>query len=88
WGGSKGTEIGFAEVSGLNIETQVIEYPHLQAVCTVDGRTGEYVAHEAEGETYERFWRLAEAAYPGFPRYKERAAGRHIPIMVLEPKEE
>ena len=58
---------------------------HPQAVCIVDGRTGEYVAHEAEGEAYERFWRLAEAAYPGFPRYKERAADRHIPIMVLEP---
>ena len=61
---------------------------HPQAICTVDGRTSEYVAHEVEGEEYERFWRLAEAAYPGFPRYKERAAGRHIPIMVLEPREE
>ena len=26
WGGSKGTEVGFAEASGLTIEHQVIEY--------------------------------------------------------------
>ncbi len=26
WGGSKGTEVGFAEAAGLTIENQVIEY--------------------------------------------------------------
>ena len=26
WGGSKGTEVGFSEVSGLTIEHQIIEY--------------------------------------------------------------
>ncbi|MBD3421969.1 MAG: phage tail protein [Chitinivibrionales bacterium] len=26
WGGSKGTEVGFSEVSGLTIERQVVEY--------------------------------------------------------------
>jgi len=58
---------------------------HPRAVCVIDGKEGEYTAREAEGEEYERFWRLAEATYPGFPRYKARAAGRHIPILVLEP---
>ncbi len=58
---------------------------HPQAEVTIAGQPHAYRAHEAEGEEYERFWRLAEATYPGFPRYKERAAGRHIPIMVLEP---
>lgn len=41
WGGSKGTEIGFSEVSGLNIETQVIEYR--------DGVSKEYGAVKMPG---------------------------------------
>ncbi len=58
---------------------------HPQAQVALAGETRAYRAHEAEGEEYKRFWRLAEATYPGFPRYKKRAAGRHIPIMALEP---
>jgi phage tail-like protein len=41
WGGSKGTEIGFAEVSGLTIENQVIEYR--------DGASKEYSAVKMPG---------------------------------------
>ncbi len=55
------------------------------ATCVIDGVSGEYVAREAEGADYERFWRYAVAVYPGFPQYKKRAAGRHIPIMVMTP---
>jgi deazaflavin-dependent oxidoreductase (nitroreductase family) len=55
-----------------------------QATCTIEGEAQACLAHEAQGEEYARFWRLAEATYPGFPRHQERAAGRHIPIMVLE----
>ena len=58
---------------------------HPRATCVIDGVTGEYIAKEAAGEEYDRFWRYAEAAYPGFPAYKKRAAGRHIPIMVMTP---
>lgn len=42
-------------------------------------------ATEATGQDYDRFWQLAQRTYPGFPRYRERAGSRHIPIMVLEP---
>ncbi len=42
-------------------------------------------ATEATGQDYDRFWQLAQRTYPGFPRYRERADSRHIPIMVLEP---
>jgi len=59
-----------------------------KATCVIDGVSGEYVAREATGEEYDRFWRYAEATYPGFPVYKKRAAGRHIPIMVMTPAAE
>ncbi|MDH3974155.1 MAG: phage tail protein [Deltaproteobacteria bacterium] len=41
WGGSKGTEVGFSEVSGLTIEHQVIEYR--------DGASKEYSAVKMPG---------------------------------------
>ena len=55
------------------------------ATCVIDGVSGEFLAREAEGDEYDRFWRYAEATYPGFPTYKKRAAGRRIPIMVMTP---
>lgn len=41
WGGSKGTEVGFSEVSGLTIEHQIIEYR--------DGVSKEYSAVKMPG---------------------------------------
>ncbi|MDX6351163.1 MAG: hypothetical protein QOF84_5953 [Streptomyces sp.] len=32
-----------------------------------------------------RWWDIAEAHWPHFPEYRERAAGRDIPVLVLEP---
>jgi deazaflavin-dependent oxidoreductase (nitroreductase family) len=61
---------------------------HPRATCVIDGRTGEYVAHPAEGEEYERFWQRAADIYAGFPLYKIRAGDRQIPIMVLSLKEQ
>ena len=49
------------------------------------GRSGKYVAREAEGNEYEKYWQLALSYYAGYEKYKERA-GRKIPVMVLEPK--
>jgi deazaflavin-dependent oxidoreductase (nitroreductase family) len=51
--------------------------------CTLGGAVASYHAHEAQGEEYDRFWRLALETYIGFPGYRERAGERHIPIMVL-----
>ena len=58
--------------------------------CTVQrkGRIQDFVAYEADGEEYHRYWRLGISYYAGYEKYKERAAHRHIPIMVLEPKDE
>jgi deazaflavin-dependent oxidoreductase (nitroreductase family) len=57
--------------------------------CQVEwhGRIRTYIAREAEGEEYKRYWQLAVSYYAGYEKYRERAAHRHIPVMVLEPKE-
>lgn len=54
-----------------------------QARCSFGQQTGEYVAHEATGEEYEKFWQRAADAYIGYPLYQQRAGGRHIPILVM-----
>lgn len=54
-----------------------------RVTCSIDGQEGEYVAHQAEGEEYERFWQSAEAVYRGFPNYKQRVGDRDVPIMVM-----
>lgn len=50
------------------------------------GQVGTYIAREAEGEERQRYWDLAVSCYLGFEVYKQRAAHRKIPVMVLEPK--
>ena len=42
-------------------------------------------AYEAEGEERERLWELDVAVYPPRNLYARRAAGRRIPVMVLQP---
>lgn len=50
------------------------------------GKSREYAAREAEGEERERYFQTAVLQYGGYQKYKERAAYRQIPVMVLEPK--
>ena len=54
---------------------------HPQAV--VDGR--EYEAHELTGEERERQFQYGVQIYPGWLRYRERAANREIPVIRLIP---
>lgn len=65
-------------------------YYNLKAnpICLVryDGRASNYVAHEATDAEYEKYFQLAISYYAGYQKYRERAAHRHIPVMVLEPK--
>ncbi|MFE2428962.1 nitroreductase family deazaflavin-dependent oxidoreductase [Streptomyces sp. NPDC059373] len=42
-------------------------------------------AREVSGEEKARWWGIAEAHWPHFPEYREKAAGRDIPVLVLEP---
>jgi deazaflavin-dependent oxidoreductase (nitroreductase family) len=51
-----------------------------------NGRSGTYIAREAEGEEREKYWQLALSYYTGYEKYKSRAAHRHIPVMVMEPQ--
>ncbi|MCK6569440.1 MAG: nitroreductase/quinone reductase family protein, partial [Anaerolineales bacterium] len=59
---------------------------HPECEVSLNGRTGNYVARETEGDEYERYWRMAVSIYAGYEKYRERAVPRHIPLMLLEPK--
>jgi deazaflavin-dependent oxidoreductase (nitroreductase family) len=59
-----------------------------QVTCTIDGKQGKYVAYQAQGQEYTRYWQVATDLYLGFAQYQIRTGDRHIPIMVLDPVEE
>jgi len=50
------------------------------------GKSARYVAREIEGEEREKYFRIAISQFAGFQSYRERAAHRKIPVMILEPK--
>jgi deazaflavin-dependent oxidoreductase (nitroreductase family) len=58
---------------------------HPTATLSMDGQTRTYIARDAAGEEYDRYWRQAVDLYIGYKYYKERAGNRHIPIVVLSP---
>ncbi|HEY2089515.1 MAG TPA: nitroreductase family deazaflavin-dependent oxidoreductase [Mycobacterium sp.] len=45
----------------------------------------EFQAREVTGEEKRYYWAVAERFWPHFREYRRLAAGRDIPIMVLEP---
>jgi deazaflavin-dependent oxidoreductase (nitroreductase family) len=57
-----------------------------RATCEIEGQVEAYIAHEAKGEEYDRFWQYASETYIGYPLYKQRAGERRIPVMVLIPE--
>jgi len=59
---------------------------HPECKLQLNGMTETCLAHEAEGDEYERYWQLALSYYAGYEKYRVRA-GRRIPVLVLEPKE-
>jgi deazaflavin-dependent oxidoreductase (nitroreductase family) len=59
---------------------------HPECDVTFRARSKKYSARELEGAEYDRYWNLAVSYYIGYEKYKERAAPRHIPIMLLESK--
>ena len=44
------------------------------------------IAREVHGVEKDRLWAVAESYWPHFPEYREKAAGREIPILLLEPR--
>lgn len=59
---------------------------HPECEILLKGRSGKYIARETDGEERERLWRMAVSYYAGYEKYKQRAAPRRIPVMLLEPK--
>ncbi len=59
---------------------------HPECEVQFTGRSGRYIAREASGQEYDRYWQMAVSLYEGYDRYKQRATQRHIPVMILEPK--
>lgn len=59
---------------------------HPECQVFFNGRCEKYLAREAQGEEYERYWQLARTYYVGYERYRQRAAPRRIPVVILEPK--
>ena len=55
--------------------------------CQVEwkGSSREYIAREAAGGEYEKYWNKAVSYYKGYALYKIRASHRHIPVMILVP---
>jgi F420H(2)-dependent quinone reductase len=45
-------------------------------------------AREVFGEDKTQAWAVAEQFWPHFPEYRAKAAGREIPVLVLEPVHE
>ena len=64
-------------------------YKNLAANPTVavqiEGRKTDARARVATGDERARLWREMAALFPPYDRYQEKAGGREIPVVVLEP---
>jgi deazaflavin-dependent oxidoreductase (nitroreductase family) len=50
------------------------------------GKSRKYIARETNGSEGEKYFQMAVSQYAGYQKYKEYAADRHIPVMLLESK--
>ncbi|WP_411699794.1 nitroreductase/quinone reductase family protein, partial [Conyzicola sp.] len=60
----------------------VVAHPHVELQDGAHKR--DYLAHEAQGEERDLWWRRAVAAYPDYAAYALKTQ-RLIPLFVLEP---
>jgi deazaflavin-dependent oxidoreductase (nitroreductase family) len=58
---------------------------HPDVTIEVGTETRRATARIATGEERERIWNAQKAAYPNFAEYEQTAAGRQIPVVVLDP---
>ncbi len=65
-------------------------YHNLKANPDVDvevgGRRRPMHAREVEGAERDELWALVNDNYDGYSTYQQRAGGRRIPVLVLEPR--
>ncbi len=59
---------------------------HPECNVVYKGKSLAYVAREVKGDEYDKYWNLVSSNYVGYEKYRKRAAHRHIPVMLLEPK--
>jgi deazaflavin-dependent oxidoreductase (nitroreductase family) len=59
-------------------------HPDVVAV-EIRGRRIPVRPHDAQGAERDELWRLVNDNYDGYQVYQERAGGRTIPVVVLEP---
>jgi hypothetical protein len=58
----------------------------IQTSSFQDGRAVLHLrARELFGAEKQRWWPVAEHFWPHYPEYRQRAAGREIPLILLEP---
>jgi deazaflavin-dependent oxidoreductase (nitroreductase family) len=55
-----------------------------ETTIEVGGETVEVRARVAEGDERERLWTKQKELMPGFADYEQKAAGREIPVVILE----
>ena len=56
---------------------------HPQTRLEINGKPIQVVAHEAQGEEYDRLWNFATTQYPQYLNYQQMTK-RRIPVMVFE----
>jgi F420H(2)-dependent quinone reductase len=61
----------------------LIAHPHVHVQDHADHH--DMVAREVHGADKQRLWAIADRFWPHFPEYREKAQGRDIPILLLEP---
>ena len=57
-----------------------------ECIVKKDGQVEIYIAREADEGENKYYYDMAISYYIGYAAYKQRAAHRQIPVMVLEPK--
>src|SRR5439155_1011671 len=57
---------------------------HPETIIEIGRETIPVRARVATGEERERIWARQKAFYPRFARYETLAAGREIPVIILE----
>ena len=58
---------------------------HPAVTVTYKNRSAPYTARPASAAEKEHYWPLADAMYPGYANYRQRASHRDIPVVVLTP---
>ncbi|HSL42599.1 MAG TPA: nitroreductase family deazaflavin-dependent oxidoreductase [Anaerolineales bacterium] len=60
---------------------------HPECEVSYNGECRKFIARETADEEYQKYWQLALTYYIGYDIYQQRAAPRHIPVLILEPKQ-